>query len=228
MGLDTVQGIIWDLDNTLYRFDDAFITACNVSAAKAALQCGVRMEFEDALALATRSQKEMGYSLHGFIVEHGIPYEDLHFPFHEGVDISIIRAMDGLSDALRLIDRPQVVLTNASRPWARRVLDHLGLSAIFPDPAIIPLEDSDFIPKARGPAPFEKALDALGLAAQSVVIVEDMPRNLVIPQQMGFLTALVHHGACPQLVEDFIHFLFPGPINAAIFFHNRWQERTIT
>ena len=77
--------------------------------------------------------------------------------------------------ALRRLALPQVIVTNASRGWAARALSHLGLKDFFPDDMIIPIEDVDFQPKAYSRVPFEAALSRMGVAAESTLMVDDMP-----------------------------------------------------
>ncbi|MBN8520557.1 MAG: HAD hydrolase-like protein [Alphaproteobacteria bacterium] len=199
--LSHIRGIIWDLDGTLYRFDDLFIKACNVAAARAAQSLGVNITYEQAVALAVKSEAEQGYSLHGFIHEYGLTYAQLHAPFHQHIDEKLIQRNDDFVKALESLCLPHVLLTNASRDWANRALSHLGMKHLFLDHHIIPMEDVNFTPKSRGKEGFEKALFCLSLSAKDVLIVEDLPRNLYIPHQMGMTTALVTHGGAMPLVD---------------------------
>lgn len=198
--LSGIRGIIWDLDGTLYRYDDVFIKACNIAAARAAQLLGVNITYEESVALAVRSEAEHGYSLHGFIHDHKLSYDRLHHPFHEFIDEKLIEKNDAFVKALERLSLPQVLLTNASRGWANRVLRHLGMKHLFPDGHIIPMEDVNYTPKARGATGFEKALEILNLLPMHVLVVEDLARNLIIPRQMGLRTALVTHGS--QADED--------------------------
>lgn len=193
-----IRGIIWDLDGTLYRYNDLFIKACNIAAARAAQSLGVNITYEESVELAVRSEETYGYSLHGFIHEHGLSYARLHHPFHEFIDEKLIQKNEDFVTALESLQLPQVLLTNASRGWANRVLTHLGMKHLFPDTHIIPMEDVDYTPKARGSAGFEKALQILDVPPAQVVVVEDLTRNLIIPRQMGLRTVLMTHGRPPE------------------------------
>lgn len=207
--LSHIRGIIWDLDGTLYRFDDLFIKACNVAAARAAQSLGVDITYEQAVALAVKSEAEQGYSLHGFIHEYGLSYAQLHAPFHQHIDEKLIQRNDDFIKALESVNLPHVLLTNASRDWADRALSHLGMKHLFSDDHIIPMEEVDFIPKSRGRAGFDKAVSCLSMSPKDILIVEDLPRNLHIPHHMGMTTALVTHGgvlpALDILVDLVVH-----------------------
>lgn len=194
LNTDKIQGIIWDLDNTLYRFTEAFYQSCTMAAAKAAQEHGIDLSFDETLKLAERSEQEYGYSMHGYVVHHGISYADLHFPFHDKIDESVIEKIEELPIALQSINTPQVILTNASRGWAKRVLEYTGLNQFFDDAAIIPMEDADFEPKARSHKGFKLAQEKLKLPFENIVMVDDLDRNLIIPHKLGMQTAYMHHG----------------------------------
>lgn len=202
---DQIQGIIWDLDNTLYRFTDGFYRSCTEAAAAAAKEVGINLSYEDTLKLAERSEEEHGYSMHGYVTEHGISYASLHFSFHQRIDENVVQPIKGLKGALENLTIPQVILTNASRCWADRVLKHIEIQHLFPTEKIIPMEDVNFEPKARSDKGFKKALDILNLPAPNVLMVDDLDRNLMIPYNMGLQTVYMHHGDPMTELPDFIH-----------------------
>lgn len=211
--LKDIQGIIWDLDNTLYRFNDLFVHACNVAAARTICTLVDNFTYEEALAEAEKSYEEHGYSGHAFVTRHGVPYHDYHFPFHEAIDEKILDRNDDMLSALADLNLPHVIVTNASRHWAEKSLLHLGMKDFFPDENIIALEDTDFEPKARSVLPFEMARDKLRTDPAGTLVIEDTVRNLRVPKQMGFRTALVHHGKTPDVSEDFIDLEFPDTLS---------------
>ena len=116
MALDTsaIRGVIWDLDNTLYRFTDKFYRSCTEAAAQAAQELGINLSYDETLRLAERSEAEHGYSMHAYVTDHGLSYTALHFPFHQRIDETVIETIDGVKEALESLDIPQVILTNAS------------------------------------------------------------------------------------------------------------------
>jgi putative hydrolase of the HAD superfamily len=186
-----IHGIIWDLDGTLYPFTPEFIRSCNLAAAKAAQILGANITYEQAVDLAVRSEDEHGYSLHGFIHEHRLSYESLHHPFHEHIDDMLISPCVDTAQMLRKISIPQVIATNASRTWANRVLNRLNIADIFAPHHIIAMEDVNYIPKARAPDAFQKAVDIMGVPPQNILVVEDMSRNLKTAKSLGMVTMLI-------------------------------------
>lgn len=202
--IERVYGVIFDLDNTLYRFTDEFYRACNLAAAAAAQEMGISLSYEDTLKLAERSEQEYGYSMHGYVTDHGLSYASLHFPFHQKIDETVIEKIDGIQDAFSSFTLPKVILTNASRDWAERVLKHIGLDHIFSSDAIIPMEDANFEPKSRTAKGFKKAQKILNLPAENILMIDDLDRNLIIPSDLGMQTAYINHNDPIQELPDFI------------------------
>lgn len=205
--LSHIRGIIWDLDGTLYRYDKIFIEACNLAAARTAIDLGLQMDLNRAVELAGRSYLEHGSSFK-FFADHGIRYEDFHVPYHNTVDTTILAKNIEMKNALEALGLPMVILTNASRDWARRTVDHLEYGHLFGDGKLLALEDVDFQSKAQGTKGFEKGLEILGVHASQTLMVEDLPKNLVHAKTMGMTTALVHHGKLPDNGLDHIDAFF--------------------
>ena len=202
--MTSIEGVIWDLDNTLYRFEGDFEQACHIAAARAAVKGGLVDGYEQALALCLQSYEEFGHSYRLFIERYNVDRIRLHHDYHSFVDENLIR---GEAELIALFERaPQrhVLLTHASREWAERALARIGLKAFFPEDRIVAAEDTDFQPKSDSRAPFEKALGLLGLPPEKSVVVEDTAANLRIPCAMGMATALVHYGRPPDPMPDYI------------------------
>lgn len=202
--LSHIRGIVWDLDGTLYRYDHIFIEACNIAAARTAIELGLSVPYDDALSMARRSEREFGNSFKLF-ERHGIRYEDFHAPYHAAVDLTIIAKNLEMKLALETLRLPMVILTNASRDWARRALDHLGYSSLFTDRHLLALEDVEYHSKAHSTRGFEKALSLLGTEASGTLMVEDLSKNLIKAKEIGMTTALVHHGQRDQETDHADH-----------------------
>ncbi len=207
-----VQGIIWDLDNTLYRFTDDFICSCNEAAAKAAQKLGITLSYEDTLKLAERSEAEHGYSMHGYVADHGLSYASLHFPFHDNIDEKVIAPIDGMRAALECAVCPQAIVTNASRGWAERVLKYCGLDDLFPADHIVPMEDVGFKAKALTDEGFKKAADIIKVPHNKIIMADDLDRNLILPHKLGMKTVYMHHGDTMKDLPAYIDNQFTNPI----------------
>lgn len=210
MPLSHIEGIIWDLDGTLYRFSDAFEQACNIAAARTAEKLLPDLTFEDALKVAEESYNEWGFSGRHFVDRYGIHYPDYHFLYHDAIDETIIEKNDAMLAALQKLDLPSILVTHASRRWADRALTHLMMRDYFPH--IIALEDTDFDGKAYTTAPFIKALELLNLTPEKVLVIEDSARNLIKPKEMGMTTAYIDHGKSAISGDSHIDFTFPDTL----------------
>lgn len=204
LNLSRIRGIVWDLDNTLYRFTDEFYKSCTAAAAAAAQEMGINLSYADTLRLAERSEQEHGYSMHGYVTDHGLSYASLHFPFHEKIDERVIDKIEGVKEALESLNLPQVILTNASRDWANRVLNYIDIKTLFSDDKIIPMEDVNFEAKSRTTKGFLKACKILSLSPEEILMVDDLDRNLMSANNIGMQTAYIHHGDDMIELPDFI------------------------
>lgn len=213
LDVNRIQGIIWDLDNTLYRFTDAFYHACTKAAAEAAKELGIDLSYDETLRLAERSESEHGFAMHGYVTDHGLSYASLHFPFHQKIDEGVIAPIAGLKSALQSLELPKVILTNSSRCWAERVLKYTQLDDFFESHQIIPLEDVDFKAKAQTNKGFKKAVEILDLPPENIMMVDDLDRNLIFPHDMGLQTAYLHYGDAMGDLPDFIDGQFYGAID---------------
>lgn len=203
--LRQADGVIWDLDNTLYRFNEDFSQACQIAAARAAIKNGAQYTLDEAVAICIQSFTRHGNSSHIFIEDHKINQQGMHADFHDFLDETVIHRSLELAELFRQAALQNIIVTHASQNWARRILNHLGLSGHFPGDRIIAAEDVAFQSKASSRVPFERALDLLGLAPDRVVVVEDSAQNLRIPHEMGLTTVLLHYGQPPVPMPDHVH-----------------------
>lgn len=201
-----LEGVIWDLDNTLYRFEDGFEHLCNIAAARAAMKGGAPLSEGEAIELSSLSYQQYGYSCRLFIERYGMDREQLHYDFHDLIDERLIRRSLDLIGLFEKTGLRHALVTHSSGRWARRALSHIGLAPFFPEEAIFPAEDVAFRSKAESREPFERALSLLGLAEDKVAVVEDVAANLRIPHEMGLATVLVHYGKNPDPMPGFVGF----------------------
>lgn len=201
-----IRGIIWDLDNTLYRFDDALIHGFHVAMAQAAIDSGLVMNLNTAVDIARRSYAEHGQSGYTFTHTYGIPFADIHHGFHHYINEKLIAACSETRSRFERLDAAHALITHASKEWARRVLRHIALDPWFPEERIFGLECNDFARKDNSRAPFAAALNVLGLKPENVMMVEDTLQNLRIPHEMGMTTVFLHHGQEPDGLPEFVRF----------------------
>lgn len=191
---DRIDGIVFDLDGTLYRDDgEAMDSAYESAGVAAALAAGALLSAEAALLVARKSFASHGYYAKGFEA-YGVDPEDFHFRFHIHLKDEAMEAVEGLHDALAACGTDRfVIATHSSRDWASRAVRRLLLDHLFPAERIITLEDCRFRDKRSDEEPFRRALAILGTAPERTAVIEDSARNLVIPKQIGMATLLVNY-----------------------------------
>lgn len=201
---ENIKALAWDLDNTLYRYTEILIEACNHSIARAAVKQNLPLTHEEAVEIGWESYTKYGSSGRVFVERYNICRESIHFDFHKTIDETIIETCSETISLFESLGLKHFLITHASRDWAIRTTRHLGLSRWLNEENCIGLEDTGFQMKSESRAPFERALDYLGLPAGEVLMVEDTADNLKVPHEMGMGTVLVHHGQKPESMPDYI------------------------
>lgn len=214
--LSHIDAVIWDLDNTLYVQHLTLEEEWHRKAAEVAAEEGVVSDLDEAYNIAELSWKLHKSSSYIFQTEYGLDEKLLHHRIHEKLDHAMAEFCTDTEASFRNCHiQNHIIVTHASRHWALRIIDHIGLGDFFPEHRLIALEDVGFSRKSNSRLPTEKALDVLGTDASRTLFVEDMEHNLMIPKEMGLTTALVHHGQEPQKTEHFIDLI---EINAPAVF----------
>lgn len=201
----SLKTVLWDLDNTLYRVNEAIYNAFDTGIAHAVRAAGVDLELDEAVKISRRSFLETGYSGHVFIEQYGLDRDKLHFDAHSFINEKLIEACSETRQLFEEVTLDHVLVTHGSGLWAQKVLAHLGLDHHFPAGRMLALEDYDFQRKSESRRAFEIALERSGRQAEETLFVEDTLDNLRIPHEMGMGTALIHHGAPPEQLPPFVH-----------------------
>ncbi len=202
------KGILWDLDNTLYRTEEDLLHAFNQAIARAAIDNGLPLPLKEATELARRCFDETGYSGYYFIHQYGIDRDVLHYSSHRFTDEKIITKSVEVTEMFGRIETQHALITHGARDWAMRVLLHLDLLHWFPHEHIHALEDFGFEKKSASPAPFVQALAGLGLAPGEAVMVEDTIENLRLPREMGLTTVFLTQGRKPDAIPPYVDHVF--------------------
>jgi putative hydrolase of the HAD superfamily len=202
--LEELQGVVWDLDNTLYRLDEVMAQAFHRAVARAALEGGVKLDIEEASAVARQAFLNHGYSGWTFVQQYGIDEVWLHHKFHDYIDEAVIQANQDVVHLFGQVGLRHALITHGSATWAQRVLQHLGLKPWFDPSCILGLEDYEFRKKSDSAASFIAAIERLGIEPEKLLFVEDTAKNLAIPYDLGMGTVLLHHGQRPAKVPPYI------------------------
>jgi FMN phosphatase YigB (HAD superfamily) len=194
--MKNIGTIIWDLDNTLYKFTDNQIDGWNENAAHFVRDNGLDMDYEIARQLAVRGFTEHRNSTHFFVADHGFNARDIHVGVNKRIcETSVIPCAD-TPELMRLLppSTRHIILTYAIQDWAHRVLKYAKLDNFFDKTMIFGAEDYEFEDKAHSPRGINLALDKSGAAAENALFVEDTLANLKTAKaHTGVQTAYLHH-----------------------------------
>jgi putative hydrolase of the HAD superfamily len=121
------------------------------------------------------------------VAHHGI---DPHAFLDEVHDVSLDRLSPDreLSRGLERLPGRRLVFTNGSAAHAERVLERLGVRALFE--AVFHLEAAQFTPKPR-PGAYHALIAAHAVDPRRSVFFEDSERNLQPAADLGMTTVLV-------------------------------------
>ena len=110
-----LKGILWDLDNTLYKSEDDLHRAFDRAIAQAAIENGARVTFDEAIRLSGKSFIDHGYGGRVFVDTMGIDPRALHFSIHRLIDEKTIIRSDGLIDQMQSLSLHHVIVTHGAR-----------------------------------------------------------------------------------------------------------------
>lgn len=194
---DHVTTWVFDLDNTLYPPKHRLFDQIEVRMTAWVMQA-LGVGKTEADRLRQHYWDSYGTTLAGLMREHAIDPLPYLAAVHD-IDFSLLPSDPDL--AARIADLPgrRIVYTNASEPYAVKVLEARGLSGLFD--AIYGVEHAGFHPKPDRAA-FEMVFGLDGLDPTRAAMFEDDIRNLKVPHAMGMRTVHVAPEAAPQ---DHIH-----------------------
>jgi putative hydrolase of the HAD superfamily len=185
-----IRNWIFDLDNCLYPASTglfALIDERMGAYIQRLLGCGA----EEAKRVQKAHFHEHGTTLAGLMKEEGV---DPHHFLADVHDISLDRvsADDRLVRLLPLLPGRRFVFTNGDAPYARRVLEAIGVHGHFDD--LHDIHASELRPK---PDPHGYALlcKRFGIDPRHALLADDMVQNLAPAKQLGMTTVWVDNGS---------------------------------
>ncbi|GAA4899484.1 pyrimidine 5'-nucleotidase [Ferrimonas pelagia] len=199
---------LFDLDNTLYRPESQIIEQI-ILRFRDYISDALQLSPQDADALCTKYYLKYGGTLRGMQLHHPqIDLDALSFYAHN-VDLTHVAQAPSLAQALLDNGKQRFVFTNSPRPYAERLLEHLGLAHCFD--GVFSVEQTDYKMKPH-PHAYQTICDHFGFESRNAVMFDDQPSNLTTAQQMGMRTVLVNrddldeHQACyrTEQLADFV------------------------
>jgi putative hydrolase of the HAD superfamily len=184
--LTHVDTWLFDLDNTLYPVESGFMKqAEGRMTAYVAKVTGLPLD--EAYELQKTYFRDYGLTLRGLMAHHGVDPDAYHAAFHD-LSLDALAHDPDLLRALQRLPGRRLIFTNADAHHAERVLERLGLTALFDE--VFHIGSFGFTPKPN-PIAFERMVEAHGMAPAATAFFEDSERNLEPAAAIGMTTVLV-------------------------------------
>lgn len=187
---DGISNWVFDLDNTLYHPELAIFDKIDAKMGQYIARL-LQVDALEARQVQKNYFREYGTTLAGLMRHQNIEPRDF-LDFVHDVDLSAISPQPALVEAIAALPGRKFIFTNADTPYARKVLERLGLSDLFSD--IHDIYATQYIPKPEQSA-YDSMLDAFGIDPEKSVFFEDMARNLRPAKAMGMGTIWINNGA---------------------------------
>ena len=205
---------IFDLDNCLYPASTGLFELIDIRMGayiERLLGCGA----EEAKRVQKAHFHEHGTTLAGLMREQKIdPHhflEDVH-----AIPLDRVSPDRRLARGLALLPGRKMIFTNADEPYARRVLEALGVSEHFAE--LHDIHAAEFRPKPDLHG-YRLMLDRFGIDPARAAMVEDMAQNLRPAKALGMVTVWVDNGS-----ERGNHGYHPDFIDLTIADVGEWLE----
>jgi putative hydrolase of the HAD superfamily len=185
-----IRDWIFDLDNCLYPASAGLFPLID-ERMTAYIQRLLGCEKDEARRVQKAHFHQHGTTLAGLMKEHEIDprefLEDVH-----AIPLDRIESNARLSDALARLPGRRFIFTNGDAPYARRVLEAIGVNDQFDE--LHDIHASSYRPK---PDPHGYALlcERFGIDPERALLADDMVQNLRPAKALGMTTVWVDNGS---------------------------------
>lgn len=185
-----IRNWIFDLDNCLYPASTGLFALIDERMGRYIEQlvgCGP----DEARLIQKAHFHAHGTTLAGLMKEHQVDPHDFLDDVH-AIPLDKIRKDERLARILPLLPGRRFVFTNGDAPYARRVLEAIGIDRHFDD--LHDIHASELRPK---PDPYGYALlcERFGIDPAHSLFADDMAQNLLPAKQLGMTTVWVDNGS---------------------------------
>ncbi len=177
---------VFDLDNTLYPASTNLFDQIDrrIGSYIASL---LEVTHDEARRRQKHWFRQYGTSLKGLMVEHAIDPDDYLSYVHD-IDLTPVPPSPMLEQALARLPGRKLVYTNASAPYAHRVLNRIGIADHFE--TVYDIVAAAYVPKPV-PAPYRALVARHDIDPRRACMVEDIAHNLEPAAALGMRTVWV-------------------------------------
>ena len=185
-----VRDWIFDLDNCLYPASTGLFSLIDER-----MGAYIQRLLDCDPAEAKRVQKahfhEHGTTLAGLMKEHGVDPNDFLEDVHD-IALDRVQCDEQLGRLLPQLPGRRFVFTNGDAPYARRVLERIGVHGHFDD--LHDIHASSYRPKPD-PYGYELLCERFGIEPKHALLADDMVQNLAPAKALGMTTIWVDNGS---------------------------------
>lgn len=185
-----IRDWIFDLDNCLYPASTGLFELIDERMG-AYIQRLLSCDPAEARRVQKAHFHRHGTTLAGLMKEHGIDPEDFLEDVH-AISLDRIQCNPRLSAALERLPGRKFVFTNGDAPYARRVLEAIGVNEHFE--YLHDIHSSSYRPKPD-PHGYELLCERFGIEPASALLADDMAQNLAPAKALGMTTVWVDNGS---------------------------------
>lgn len=185
-----IQDWIFDLDNCLYPASTGLFELIDRRMG-AYIERLLGVDPVEAKRVQKAHFHEHGTTLAGLMREHQVDPHEFLDDVHD-IPLDRIEQDDRLAHNLGRLPGRKIVFTNADEPYARRVLEALGIGEHFAELHDIHAAELQPKPAEHG---YRLLLDRYGIDPKRAAMIEDMAQNLKPAKMLGMTTVWVDNGS---------------------------------
>ena len=188
--LSHIRDWIFDLDNCLYPASTGLFALIDERMG-AYIQRLLGCDRIEAKTVQKKHFHEHGTTLAGLMKEHGVDPHDFLEDVHD-IPLDRVQCDERLARLLPRLPGRRFVFTNGDAPYARRVLEKIGVSDQFED--LHDIHASSYRPKPD-PHGYELLCERFGIDPTRALLADDMVQNLAPAKALGMTTVWVDNGS---------------------------------
>jgi len=185
-----IRDWIFDLDNCLYPASTGLFTLIDERMG-AYIQRLLDCDPVEAKRVQKSHFHQHGTTLAGLMKEHGVDPHDFLDDVH-AIPLDCVQRDERLAAALARLPGRKVVFTNGDAPYARRVLEAIGVQSHFDE--LHDIHASDLRPKPD-PHGYDLLCARFGIDPAHALLADDMVQNLAPAKALGMTTIWVDNGS---------------------------------
>ena len=185
-----VRDWIFDLDNCLYPASTGLFALIDERMG-AYIQRLLVCDPDEARRVQKAHFHEHGTTLAGLMKTHGVDAREFLDDVH-AIPLDRVCRDERLERALSRLPGRKLVFTNGDAPYARRVLEAIGVHSHIDE--LHDIHASDLRPKPD-PHGYELLCSRFGIDPSQALLADDMVQNLVPAKALGMTTVWVDNGS---------------------------------